>query len=207
VSVDPIQRAILALSRLPSVGEKTAARLTFFLLNRPPELTQELSEALGALHASVRFCSECAHLTTQDPCSICGDHKRDSYQLCVVEDVSSLMAIERTGVFEGRYHVLHGLISPLDGVGPDDLKLSQLLERVMKLRSQEPTRELEVISALSSSVNGNATTLYLQHLLSPVHVKLTKIATGVPVGANLQYADQVSLAEALSDRRLLSAER
>lgn len=204
MSVDPIQRAILALSRLPNIGEKTAARLTFFMLNREPELTQELSEALGALHSSVSLCSECGHLTAQSPCALCSNPKRSPHQICVVEDVSSLMAIERTGAFEGRYHVLHGLISPLDGVGPDDIKLNELIERISRLIAEPERSSLEVIVALSSSVNGNATTLYLQHLLSPLGVRLTKIASGVPVGTNLQYADQVSLAEALSDRRPLS---
>lgn len=203
MSADPIQRVIHALSRLPSIGEKTAARLTFFMLNRSPELTQELSEALGSLHASVRFCSECEHLTARDPCHICSNLKRKKNLICVVEDVSSLMAIERTGVFEGRYHVLHGLISPLDGIGPDDLKLNTLLERIGRLRSSDPEQNVEVIVALQSGVNGNATSLFLQHVLKPLGVKLSKIASGVPVGTNLQYADQVSLAEALSDRRPL----
>ena len=203
MSADPIQRVIHALSRLPSVGEKTAARLTFFMLNRSPELTQELSEALGALHESVRFCSICEHLTARDPCHICANPKRRADLICVVEDVSSLMAIERTGVFEGRYHVLHGLISPLDGVGPDDLKLESLFARVERLRAEDPERSLEVIVALQSGVNGNATSLFLQHVLRPLNVTLSKIASGVPVGTNLHYADQVSLAEALSDRRLL----
>jgi recombination protein RecR len=203
MSADPIQRVILALSRLPSIGEKTAARLTFFMLNREPELTQELSAALGALHESVRFCSECEHLTARDPCHICSSERRDPRQICVVEDVSSLMAIERTGIFEGRYHVLHGLISPLDGVGPDELKLGSLFQRIERLRADEGEAPVEVIVALQSGVNGNATSLYLQHVLKPLGVKLSKIASGVPVGTNLHYADQVSLAEALSDRRPL----
>ena len=203
MSADPIQRVILALSRLPSIGEKTAARLTFFMLNREPELTQELSAALGALHEAVRFCSECEHLTARDPCHICSSERRDPRQICVVEDVSSLMAIERTGIFEGRYHVLHGLISPLDGVGPDELKLGSLFQRIERLRADEDEAPVEVIVALQSGVNGNATSLYLQHVLKPLGVKLSKIASGVPVGTNLHYADQVSLAEALSDRRPL----
>ncbi|MBM4292257.1 MAG: recombination protein RecR [Deltaproteobacteria bacterium] len=213
MAADPIQRVIHALSRLPSVGEKSAARMAFFLLNQDPAVTRELADALGALHAAVRLCGECANLSAQDPCPLCAQPRRDPRLICVVEDISSLMAIERTGVFEGRYHVLHGLLSPLDGVGPEQLRVSELLARLSRLLSAEGDwgdhgaaragARVEVIVALPSSVNGNATSLYLQQLLRPLGVALSRIASGVPVGATLQYADQVSLAEALSARRPL----
>ncbi len=209
MAADPIQRVIHALSRLPSVGEKSAARMAFFLLNQDPEVTRELSDALGALHGAVRLCGECANLSAQDPCPLCAQPRRDARLICVVEDISSLMAIERTGAFDGRYHVLHGLLSPLDGVGPEQLKVSELLTRLSRLLSAEgdwgagTSPRVEVIVALPSSVNGNATTLYLQQLLRPLGLTLSRIASGVPVGATLQYADQVSLAEALSARRPL----
>lgn len=209
MAADPIQRVIHALSRLPSVGEKSAARMAFFLLNQDPALTQELAASLAALHGSIKLCGECANLSAQDPCPLCAQPRRDPRLICVVEDISSLMAIERTGAFEGRYHVLHGLLSPLDGVGPEQLKVSELLSRLSRLLSAEgdwgaeaPSR-VEVIIALPSSVNGNATTLYLQQLLRPLGLALSRIASGVPVGTTLQYADQVSLAEALSARRPL----
>ena len=127
---DPIQRVIHAFSRLPSVGEKTAARFAFFLLNQDPEITRDLASALSALHSQVRFCSSCAHLSALDPCRFCADQRRDHAQICVVEDVSALMAIEKTGEYRGLYHVLHGVISPLAGVGPDELKVAELLRRL-----------------------------------------------------------------------------
>ena len=200
---DPIQRVIHAFSRLPSVGEKTAARFAFFLLNRDPEITQDLAEALNTLHDAVRFCSTCAHLSAQDPCRFCADLRRDHSQICVVEDVSALMAIEKTGEHRGLYHVLHGVISPLSGIGPDDLKVADLLRRLQIVGQQRPLDEIEVILATNPSVDGEATSLYLSELLRPFGVKLSRIASGVPMGSTLQYADQLSIAQALVSRRTL----
>jgi recombination protein RecR len=199
--VDPIQRLILAFSRLPSVGEKTAARFTFYLLNRDQEVTEELSSALKALHTAVQFCSICAHLSAQDPCRYCNSDKRDHTQICVVEDVSALMAIEKTGEYRGRYHVLHGVISPFEGIGPDDLKIAELIRRLQVLTQTTDLGEVEIIIATNPSVDGEATSLYLSELLKPLGVSVSRIASGVPMGSNLQYADQLSLAQALMSRR------
>lgn len=199
--VDPIQRLILAFSRLPSVGEKTAARFTFYLLNRDPEVTEELSSALKALHTAVQFCSVCANLSAQDPCRYCRSDKRDHTQICVVEDVSALMAIEKTGEYRGRYHVLHGVISPFEGIGPDDLKVAELIRRLQVLTQTTDLGEVEIIIATNPSVDGEATSLYLSELLKPLGVSISRIASGVPMGSNLQYADQLSLAQALISRR------
>lgn len=202
-TADPIQRLIHAFSRLPSVGEKTAARFTFFLLNRDPEITQDLAEALNALHQAVRFCSECAHLSAQDPCRFCADLKRDPQQICVVEDVSALMAIEKTGEYRGRYHVLHGVISPFEGIGPDDLKIADLLRRLQALNTEGRLEDVEVILATNPSVDGEATALYLSSILKPMGMTLTRIASGIPMGGHLQYADQLSIAQAIVSRRQL----
>ena len=199
--VDPIQRLILAFSRLPSVGEKTAARFTFYLLNKEPQITADLAEALSALHEAVSFCDICSHLSAQNPCHFCTNTKRIKQQICVVEDVSALMAIEKTGEYRGQYHVLHGVISPLDGVGPNDLKIAELLRRLQSLAQTITLSEVEVIIATNPSVDGEATSLYLSELLKPFGVQVSRIASGVPMGGNLQYADQLSIAQALLSRR------
>ena len=202
-SADPIQRVIHAFARLPSVGEKTAARFAFFLLNRDREITQDLAEALLALHTEVSFCSLCTHLSAQDPCRFCTDPRRDQQQICVVEDVSALMAIEKTGEYRGLYHVLHGVISPLSGIGPDDLKVTELLRRLQTMGQQNSLSTCEIILATNPSIDGEATSLYLSELLRPFGVKLSRIASGVPMGSTLQYADQLSIAQALVSRREL----
>ena len=200
---DPIQRLILAFSRLPSVGEKTAARFAFYLLNRDPEVTEELSEALKALHTAVQFCSVCANLSAQDPCRFCSSDKRERSQICVIEDVSALMAIEKTGEYKGLYHVLHGVISPFEGVGPDDLKVAELIRRLQGYAQSSSLKDVEVILATNPSVDGEATSLYLSELLKPLGVSVSRIASGVPMGSNLQYADQLSIAQALVRRRVM----
>jgi recombination protein RecR len=208
--VDPIRRLILAFSRLPSVGEKTAARFTFYLLNRDRQYTADLAEALSALHSEVQFCSVCAHLSAIDPCPICTNPHRDPTLICVVEDVSALMAIEKTGEYRGMYHVLHGVIDPPAGVGPEDLKIAALLRRLqgggsahIHQEALTSTESVEVILATNPSIDGEATALYLQRLLKPLGVKLSRIASGIPIGTHLQYADQLSLAQALISRRHL----
>src|SRR6202022_3163334 len=187
--IDPIARLALLLARLPGVGEKTAQRLAFHVLKSPPEYPRARAAALLALEREVRLCSRCCNLTAQDPCAICRDPQRDERMLCVVESVPDLLAIERTREFRGRYHVLHGALSPLDGVGPDQLKIKELLSR---LRGGA-----EVIIATDPTVEGEATALYITRLVKPLGVRLTRIAQGVPTGSDLEYADQVTLARAL----------
>ena len=196
---DPLQRLIHAFSRLPSIGEKSATRLTFFLLNADPSIGAELSSALREVQEKIRFCSRCAHLTEEDPCWICRDARRDAGTVCVVESPSSLMAIEKTGEYRGRYHVLHGLLNPLEGIGPEELQLAPLLTRIREENIQE------VILATSSTIEGEATAIYLHRLLTPLGPLVSRIASGIPIGADLQYADALSLARALEGRRRLES--
>jgi recombination protein RecR len=200
---DPIARLTLLFAKLPGVGEKTAQRLAFHVLKSPPEYAKDLAEALLALEQDVRLCSICCNLTAQDPCAICKDPQRDPKLLCVVESVPDLLAVERTHEFRGRYHVLHGALSPLDGIGPDQLKLKELLARLGTSPDARPERIEEVIVATDPTVEGEATALYLTRLVKPLGVRVSRIAQGMPMGGTLQYADQITLARALSGRREL----
>ena len=197
MSADPLRQLVLLLARLPGVGEKTAMRLAFHVLKAPPSYAEELSRALLAVRQRLGPCSVCCHLTEQDPCAICRDARRDATQVCVVALPQDLMAIERTGSFRGRYHVLHGVLSPLDGVGPDELRIQPLLRRLDGGEVQE------VILATSPSVEGDATALYLARLIKPLSIRVTRIASGVPIGGELEYADGVTLNRALETRREL----
>jgi len=199
---DPIARLTLLFARLPGVGEKTAQRLAFHVLKSPPDYARDLAAALLALQDEVRLCSRCCNLTAQDPCSICRDTQRDGKTICVVETVPDLLAVERTREFRGRYHVLHGALSPLDGVGPDQLKLKELIVRLHPGESQ-PEQVEEVIIATDPTVEGEATALYLTRLVKPLGVRVSRIAQGLPMGGDLEYADQVTLARAISGRREL----
>ena len=192
---EPVSRLIDALQRLPGIGPKTAQRLTFFLLKRPADEVRELSSALTAVKDAIIYCSTCFNVTDIDPCRLCADPARDDKTLCVVEEPNDLLAMERTGEYRGRYHVLLGALSPLDGIGPDDLKVRELLLRL------EAGAVLEVILATNPNVEGEATALYLAKLLRPLGVRLTRIARGLPVGGDLEYADQVTLSKALEGRR------
>ena len=192
---EPVARLIDALQRLPGIGPKTAQRLTFFLLKRPAPEVAALGEALTQLKQLIVHCSVCFNVTDQDPCRICRDPRREQRTLCVVEEPNDLLAMERTGEFKGRYHVLLGALSPLDGIGPDDLKVRELL---LRLESGEAR---EVILATNPNVEGEATALYLARLLRPLGVRVTRIARGLPVGGDLEYADQVTLTKALEGRR------
>jgi recombination protein RecR len=194
---DPIARLVKELAKLPGIGEKTAQRLAFHVLEAGPAYASDLAAAITSVVRDVRLCSGCQTLTDQDPCPICRDPERDPALLCVVETVPDLLAVERTHEFRGRYHVLHGALSPLDGVGPSDLKIRELLLRL----EREPAAE--VVVATNPDVEGEATALYLVKLLKPLGVKLTRIAQGVPMGSDLEYADQVTLARALAGRREL----
>ena len=195
---EPVARLIDALQRLPGIGPKTAQRLTFFLLKRPPEEVRELADSLRAVKDKIVHCSSCFNVTDEEPCRICADPARDGKLVCVVEEPNDLLAMERTGEFRGRYHVLLGALSPLDGIGPDDLKVRELLVRL------EQDGATEVILATNPNVEGEATALYLAKLLRPLGVRVTRIARGLPVGGDLEYADQVTLSKALEGRRELS---
>jgi recombination protein RecR len=193
---EPIERLITALERLPGIGPKTASRLAFFLLRAPDEIPDELSEALHGLRAKIAFCQECFNITGagRTRCEICEDPGRDAGVLCVVEEALDVVALERVGAFEGRYHVLHGVLSPIEGVGPADLKIKPLLDRVAGGGVRE------VIVATNPSMEGDATALYLQQQLRSTGVKVTRLARGLPVGGDLEYADQSTLLRALSGR-------
>ncbi len=193
---DPIKRLIHAFTRLPGIGEKTATRLAFFVLDADEIVPRELAESLIEATSKVSLCSVCCNLTESDPCHICNDPRRDPSLICVVESVPSLMAVERTGEYRGLYHVTHGVFSPLEGIGPDELHLRELVNR---LRGEVH----EIIVATNPSVEGEATALYIQRLCRPLGVKVTRIASGVPIGSDLEYADQVTLARALEGRREL----
>ena len=190
-----VGRLVDAFQRLPGIGPKTAQRLTFFLLKQPIDTARELAEALVDLKARVRNCSRCFNVTDVDPCRICGDPARDTSLLCVVEEPNDLLAMERTGEFRGTYHVLLGALSPLDGIGPDELKVRELLARV------DAGHVREVILATNPNVEGDATAIYLAKLLRPLGLSVTRIARGLPVGGDLEYADEVTLTRALEGRR------
>jgi recombination protein RecR len=195
---EPVARLIEALQKLPGVGPKTAQRLTFFLLKRSPDEVNELADSLVQLKARILHCTVCFNVTEEDPCRICRDPGRDARGLCIVEEPNDLLALERTGEFRGRYHVLLGALSPLDGIGPEDLKVRELLQRL------EAGGVEEVILATNPSVEGEATAIYLAKLLRPLGIRTTRIARGLPVGGDLEYADEVTLSKALEGRREMS---
>ena len=192
-----IEELASELARLPGIGKKTALRLTYHLLRQPTAQGKRLAEALIALGERVRPCAQCFNLTEEELCSICRDSRRDATLLCVVEESSDITAIERAGEFRGRYHVLGGRLSPLDGVQPDDLTVTQLVDRV---RSGEVR---EVILATNPSLEGEATALYVQRQLAGTPMTVTRIARGIPVGGDLEYADGVTIAQALTARRAM----
>ena len=192
-----LSRLVALLGKLPGIGEKSAQRLAFHLLQAPPEYGEELVRALQDVSQRVRLCEACRNLCEAERCRVCEDPRRERGLICVVETVPDLLAIERTGEYQGLYHVLHGSISPLDGVGPDDLHIKVLLGR---LGGGEVG---EVILATNSDVEGEATALYLQRLIAPLGVRVSRIAQGVPMGGDLEYADQVTLGRALTGRRLV----
>ena len=205
-STDPITNLINALSRLPGIGERTASRLAFHILNQPDDLARDLAEALVQVKERIGFCKRCCNLTEDDLCSICANPKRDRTKICVVESSPDLRAIENTGEFRGVYHVLHGLISPLEGIGPDDIRVAELVRRMTpNAEFGEPFIENidEMILATSPSVDGEATALYMTRLLKPMGIKLTRIASGVPIGSELEYTDRMTLSRALIERREL----
>ena len=189
-----VTRLIDEFSRLPGIGPKTAARLTYYLLRTADEHALALAEALRDLKATTRYCSSCYNITEQDPCPICSDEKRDRGLICVVEEPLDVVAFERTGNYQGVYHVLHGAINPIEGIGPDQLRIKELVARI----SQGAVRE--VIMATNVGLEGDATAMYIHRQLSSM-VRLTRLARGLPVGADLEYADSITLAGALDGRR------
>lgn len=206
-TADPITNLINSLSKLPGIGERTASRLAFYILNQPEDLATDLADALTAVKERIGLCKRCCNLTENDYCEICMSGKRDRDVICVVESTPDLRAIENTGEFRGTYHVLHGLISTLEGVGPDDIRVAELLRRLQGPLEDEPeeiAEEIsEVILATSPSVNGEATALYLTKLLKPMGITVTRIASGVPIGSELEYTDRMTLSRALLERREL----
>lgn len=196
-----IEELTAEFSRLPGIGRKTALRLTFFLLKRSPDEARRLARAIDAVAERVRACSRCGNLTESDPCPLCADPERDRSMVCVVEEAADVGAIERTGQYRGDYHVLGGRLSPLEGVGPEELNIEALLRRLRQEPVGSGVREL--IIATNPSVEGEATALYLQKLVRPQGVRVTRLARGLPVGGDLEYADGVTIAEALSGRREL----
>jgi recombination protein RecR len=195
--IGPVEILVKALKRLPGVGEKTATRFAFYMLNAKKEEIGELIRAIRDVKEKLRLCSRCFHLTDVDPCPICSDSKRDASRLCVVETPLDLMAIEKVGHFKGLYHVLHGLLSPLDAIGPDDIRFSELLERVQK------DKIAEVILALNPTVEGESTAGYIRDRLKDSGTIVSRIAYGIPVGGSLEYADPLTLSRALDNRKEL----
>lgn len=194
---DPIERLEHALLRLPGVGKKSAQRLAYFVLSEKHDYASTLAQAISGAKAETRLCHICGHLSTQDPCRFCTDPRRNSGLLCVVEQVPDLLAIEASGAFLGRYHILNGSLSPLNGMGPDDLNLASLLTRV------EREKPSEVIVATNPTVDGEATALYLSKLLQPKGIHCSRLASGLPVGADLEFLDGETISRAFKGRREL----
>lgn len=196
---DPIQRLVQHLSRLPGIGEKTATRLAFHLIRSPEAQVRELARALVEAVEKTRTCSVCTNITEQDPCHICSDARREASVLCVVATPSDVVAIDRGGHFHGKFHVLHGVLSPLEGIGPEDLRIEELLRRLGSTDGEAGTIT-EVIVATSANVEGEATAMYLARLIKPMNIRVSRIASGIPVGGELEYSDQATIARALEGR-------
>lgn len=195
---EPVSKLIEAFSQLPGIGPKTASRLTYFLLRADDSVALNLANALQALKAGTLFCSLCQNIADRDPCAICDNPQRDHSIICVVEEPLDVQAIERTREYHGLYHVLHGAISPVQGVGPDDLKIRELLQRLQTKDGATPVTEL--LLATNPNLEGEATAMYIARLVKPFGVRVTRLARGLPVGGDLEYADEVTLGRALSGR-------
>lgn len=193
--MDPIQTLIHELTRLPSVGEKTATRLAFHILKAPIDEATALAKAIVEVKEKIRLCKRCYHLTGEEECAICTDPRREHERLCVVEEPLDVIAIEKARSFRGRYHVLHGALSPIDGIGPDKLKIEPLVGRV------QAEGVTEVIVATNPSVEGEATAIYLARLLRPLGVRVSRIAHGIPMGGELEYTDELTIGKAIANRR------
>ncbi|MBI2165947.1 MAG: recombination protein RecR [Chloroflexi bacterium] len=191
----PLARLIEELHRLPGVGPKTAQRLTYYIVRMPSEDARALAEAIIAVKEKTTTCSACFNVTDGDPCAICVDSRREGSQICVVEDPLDVLALERSGAYKGLYHVLHGAISPVNGIGPDRLKIKELVRRL------EGASVEEVVLATNPTLEGEATAMYIYRLLQPLRVKVTRLARGLPVGSDLEYTDEITLTRALEGRQ------
>ncbi len=189
-----IEKLIESFEKLPSIGNKTAIRLAFYMLNTTEEQANEFVKSIQDARKNLKFCSKCYNISDTDPCEICSNPKRDQSQICVVEDVKDVIAIEKIHEFKGLYHVLHGTISPMDGIGPDDIKIKELLARLMDGTVKE------VILATNPKVEGEATAMYISKLIKPMGIKVTRLAHGIPVGGDLEYTDEFTLGKALEGR-------
>ena len=189
-----IEKLIESFEKLPSIGNKTAIRLAFYMLNTSEEQANEFVKSIQDARKNLKFCSKCYNISDTDPCEICSNPKRDQSQICVVEDVKDVIAIEKIHEFKGLYHVLHGTISPMDGIGPDDIRIKELLARLMDGSVKE------VILATNPKVEGEATAMYISKLVKPMGIKVTRIARGIPVGGDLEYTDEITLTKALEGR-------
>lgn len=197
MSPEPLNRLVATLAKLPGIGEKTAQRLAFYILRAPEEFAHELATAVREVKQKVHLCQRCFNLTEAALCGLCRDERRDERVVCVIEGIADLMAIERTREFKGRYHVLHGVLSPLEGVGPDQLRIKELIGRLQEGKIEE------VIVATNPDVEGEATALYLMRLLKPIGIRVSRIAQGLPMGGDLEFADQATVARAIASRREL----
>lgn len=200
---EPMARLIEALRRLPGIGTKSAQRIAFHLLKADAEETESLASALRDLKENIRLCETCNNFTDTSPCLYCSDAARDSRLVCVVEEPANIVPIEKTNKYRGRYHVLHGVLSPLQGIGPDQLRIGNLLERIKSGSGSDGSRVEEVIVATNPTVEGEATALYLSRLLKPLGVRVSRIAMGIPVGGELEYTDSATVAKAMEGRREL----
>lgn len=194
---EPISKLIDSFTKLPGIGPKTAVRLAFFVLNMKEDDVLDFSHALVNAKRELTHCSVCGHITDQDPCQICSDHTRDDSVICVVQDPKDVIAMEKMREFNGRYHVLHGAISPMDGIGPEDINVPDLLKRL------KDDQVDELILATNPNVEGEATAMYISRLVKPSGIRITRIAHGLPMGGDLEYADEVTLSKALEGRREL----
>lgn len=193
IYIEPLARLVNAFSKLPGIGGKTALRLAYHVISAPEDEVQDLIAALGGIKEKIRYCSSCGNFCEGELCEICGDVRRDHTLICVVKDPRDVIAMEKTGSFKGVYHVLHGTISPIDGVGPDDIRIKELLSRLDGVK--------EIILATNPDVEGDATAMYIARLLKPFGIRTTRIAHGIPIGGDLEYIDEVTLAKALDGRR------
>jgi recombination protein RecR len=199
VTPTPVTKLIDEFSRLPGIGPRTASRLTFYLLRHPADQTLSLANALRELHEKVLFCSQCFNITESDPCPVCSNEHRDRSIICVVEEPLDVLAIERTRDYQGLYHVLHGVIAPVEGIGPEELKIGELIERVHN--SADEIRE--IIIATNPNLEGEATAMYIARQFQAGQPKITRLARGLPIGGDLEYADEITLSRALSGRSVI----
>ena len=197
----PVARLIEQLHKLPGIGPKSAQRLAYYLIRMPSEEAGALADAIGSVKERITFCSRCQNITESDPCLICANPSRDHTRVCVVQEPLDVLALERTGVFRGLYHVLHGVIDPMSNVGPGDLRVRELLLRISPASPNGPSGIEEIVLATNPTVEGEATAMYIRQLVSPLGVKVTRLARGLPVGADLEYADDLTLARAFEGRQ------